>query len=107
MTQKFFGQFPSGQQYLYEAAETGVVIKRAVLGGSATFRLKEGDTVAQWKERIQKNGLMITSKRTTMPSMRTMEKWVSDGIVPTPDGCRVEPDGICEHGWRSFTYHIC
>jgi hypothetical protein len=26
---------------------------------------------------------------------------VFDGVVETADGCTVEPDGECEHGYRS------
>lgn len=36
------------------------------------------------------------------PSVRTLEKWVSDGVARATDGCRVEPDGTCPHGHSSF-----
>ncbi len=36
------------------------------------------------------------------PSVATMERWMDNGIAPTPDGCEVEPDGTCEHGFRSW-----
>lgn len=41
-------------------------------------------------------------KQTKEPSLRTMEKWVDDGIARATDGCRVEPDGTCEHGCESW-----
>ena len=36
------------------------------------------------------------------PSMKTLEKWSFDGFAKTIDGCRVEPDGICQHGMPSW-----
>jgi len=36
------------------------------------------------------------------PSIATMEKWVSNGVAKAVDGCRVEPDGICPHGYDSW-----
>lgn len=36
------------------------------------------------------------------PSVKSMTKWVCDGIAKTPDGCRTEPDGCCEHGFNSW-----
>jgi hypothetical protein len=41
-------------------------------------------------------------RRAKKPSFASLEKWSMDGICPTPDGCRVEPDGTCEHGWNSW-----
>lgn len=37
-----------------------------------------------------------------LPSVRTLKKWMFNGICPTPDGCKVEPDGTCEHGWNAW-----
>ena len=36
------------------------------------------------------------------PSLKTLEKWMSDGGCFTPCGCWVEPDGTCEHGQKSW-----
>jgi len=36
------------------------------------------------------------------PSMKSLQKWSMDSICPTPDGCRVEPDGTCQHGYPSW-----
>jgi hypothetical protein len=40
-----------------------------------------------------------TKKR---PSMATLEQYVFDGVARATDGCRVEPDGHCEHGHASW-----
>ena len=37
-----------------------------------------------------------------VPCQSSLEQYVSDAVCPTPDGCRVEPDGICEHGIPSW-----
>lgn len=36
------------------------------------------------------------------PTMEQLEEWVGDGIAEATDGCRVEPDGFCEHGHNSW-----
>lgn len=36
------------------------------------------------------------------PTIATMEKWNSEGIARTLDGCRTEPDGDCQHGFPSW-----
>lgn len=43
-----------------------------------------------------------TPKKTKAPSIKTMERWVSDGVAKATDGCKVEPDGICPHGCKSW-----
>ena len=36
------------------------------------------------------------------PSRATLERWADNGYCKATDGCRVEPDGICEHGCKSW-----
>jgi hypothetical protein len=36
------------------------------------------------------------------PSLATMERWMSAGVAKATDGCRVEPDGRCPHGKKSW-----
>lgn len=40
------------------------------------------------------------------PTMRQMEQWAFDGIAEAVDGCRVEPDGVCEHGKQSWLLYL-
>lgn len=43
------------------------------------------------------------AKRTTkQPSIATIERWSMDGVAKATDGCKVEPDGTCEHGAPSW-----
>jgi len=37
-----------------------------------------------------------------MPTMKTLEKYSMDGIAKATDGCKVEPDGECIHGHKSW-----
>lgn len=57
------------------------------------------------QERIlafQKSG----NKSHKPPSIRTMEKWVCNGVAKATDGCRVEPDGYCPHGKPSWLIQL-
>ena len=48
-------------------------------------------------------------KRTTakrIPSLRTLERWAMNGVARATDGCRVEPDGTCQHGAPSWLLEL-
>lgn len=36
------------------------------------------------------------------PDIDTLWGWMDEGGCETPDGCWVEPDGKCEHGYPSW-----
>lgn len=38
----------------------------------------------------------------TEPTINTLMKWSYDGACDAVDGCRVEPDGTCPHGYPSW-----
>ena len=38
----------------------------------------------------------------TKPDIEQLEIWSEEGGCETPDGCWVEPVGICEHGHKSW-----
>lgn len=48
---------------------------------------------------FQRNPKAIIVKR---PSENTLWKWSDEGIAKAVDGCRVEPDGKCKHGYPSW-----
>lgn len=58
--------------------------------------LKEGVTVEQYAEKYP------SAIKCKPPTVATMDRWVSDGVARSIDGCRVEPDGECEHGYPSW-----
>lgn len=43
---------------------------------------------------------------TKAPSLKTMERWMCDGVAKATDGCRVEPDGVCCHGHTSWLLQL-
>lgn len=45
-------------------------------------------------------------KRTKQPSLKTMERWVLNGIAKATDGCNVEPDGVCPHSCHSWLIEL-
>jgi hypothetical protein len=59
--------------------------------------LKEGVSFEQYQAKYP-SAMKIKS----VPSMKTLEKWSMDGIAKTPCGCKVEPDGQCQHGRPSW-----
>jgi hypothetical protein len=46
--------------------------------------------------------ITINGRTFKVPSMKTLEHYVYDGIAKTPDGCKTEPDGSCPHGFQSW-----
>jgi hypothetical protein len=36
------------------------------------------------------------------PDDDNLAEWIADGVCRCPDGCLVEPEGICEHGLASW-----
>jgi len=63
-------------------------------------KIKEGMSIEEFRSKRENNpDIKINPK---IPSLNTIEKWENDGISKTPDGCTVEPDGTCPHGWDSW-----
>lgn len=58
--------------------------------------LKEGITLAQYQEKYP------SAIQVKPPTVKTMERWMDDGVAKAVDGCRVEPDGECSHGYPSW-----
>ena len=46
--------------------------------------------------------LGLSKKEPTVPEMWQLSEWLSDGVAEATDGCRVEPDGRCQHGKPSW-----
>lgn len=36
------------------------------------------------------------------PSQEQLEEWVVDSVCEATDGCTIEPDGTCSHGYPSW-----
>lgn len=58
--------------------------------------LKQGITLNQYREKHP------DAIKVHKPRPGTLEDWHSDGGCEAIDGCWVEPDGTCEHGFDSW-----
>jgi len=43
---------------------------------------------------------------TNEPDMEELEEMAWDGIALATDGCEVEPDGVCQHGYPSWLIEL-
>lgn len=59
--------------------------------------LKPEITFEQYREKYP--AAIVVKK---VPCEKTLAKWFHDGGCKTIDGCWVEPDGSCEHGFPSW-----
>jgi hypothetical protein len=41
-----------------------------------------------------------------MPSIEDLATWMEEGGCEATDGCWVEPDGYCEHGFPSWLLYL-
>ena len=80
---------------LEDSATPDLLVERGVLALSQTA--------------IRLDGLMIELQRSQwpeptddVPDARTLEAWMWDGCCEATDGCLVEPDGTCPHGFPSW-----
>lgn len=58
--------------------------------------LKEGVSIEVYREKFP-DAIVVK-----VPSVKTMEKWDAGGYCKAIDGCKVEPDGECPHGYPSW-----
>ena len=40
------------------------------------------------------------------PDDEQLEFWVYDSVCEATDGCRIEPDGVCQHGHPSWLRYL-
>ena len=40
------------------------------------------------------------------PELEQVEYWTVDSVCEATDGCQVEPDGVCEHGYPSWLLYL-
>jgi len=79
------------------------------------------DLLDKWEKAVYEDGFMDTHRPETQlirdkidarlgldkkepvkPEMWQLEEWLMDGVCEATDGCRVEPDGRCQHGKPSW-----
>ena len=65
------------------------------------YSVKPGIDPNQKIADLESKGLKVKRVKSP-PTIKTMEKWSFDGVARATDGCRVEPDGQCIHGHKSW-----
>ena len=50
--------------------------------------------------------IQVIGKEVKQPSMKSLERMVFNGIAKATDGCKVEPDGVCPHGCKSWLLEV-
>lgn len=58
--------------------------------------LKVGVTVEKYRE------LYPSARVVRVPGLKSLENMSFNGIARAVDGCRIEPDGDCQHGFPSW-----
>jgi hypothetical protein len=73
--------------------------------GNRNFRLaalKPGVVLATYLRKEAEAGRKASPCKGVPPSLATLKQWTSDCVARATDGCRVEPDGVCDHGHPSW-----
>lgn len=76
-------------------------MKQYILLDGVVRKIKDGASRDEVIRSLKAKGHQV-EKVNNPPSIGTMTKWVGDGVAKATDGCRVEPDGSCVHGHRSW-----
>ena len=101
---------------IYVLKEDGTILRMPVLDGRfrewKRFKVElvaengTGWMVNQFKT-VGEHGFWKTPMRfgkdiVQQPTQKELEEWLMDGVCEALDGCRVEPDGVCPHGFKSW-----
>lgn len=75
---------------------------RIVLNGQLRT-VKPGKDRQQVADELRAKGHDVQLPTVKTPAFGTLKKWaLSEGFAKATDGCKVEPDGTCCHGHRSW-----
>lgn len=80
----------------------GKILMRSKLTGDWNLhrKVRDGGSIEAAIASRRANGWTDAPKR--LPTVRKMQQWADDGVAEAVDGCRVEPDGKCQHGSPSW-----
>ena len=81
--------------------QDGVVERWTYVGWIPWKRVKAGLTVEEAIGRLIQKGWQ-TGRVTRVPCEANLRRWEEEGVAEAQDGCRVEIDGYCPHGWPSW-----
>ena len=92
---------------VHAVCSDGRVLRKSIGQGYKLWKkCKPGVDPARIAEHFDTEHFML--KNGTQPSDATLRKMALD-LIPceTPDGCEVEPDGTCTHGYKSWLLLTC
>jgi len=73
------------------------MLKLAVYSHERGLRwLRSPEYFSKYKEALP------SAIKVKIPSKKSLKKWISTGVAKSVDGCSVEPDGVCPHGYPSW-----
>jgi len=72
-----------------------------LINGKSVYSIKAGVNVDEAIAKLQEKGKTV-EKCKKPPTLPTLERWVSEGGCKATDGCKVDPDGHCNHGKKSW-----
>jgi hypothetical protein len=75
--------------------------KQYVLVNGRIMSIKDGLNVEDAIAALVARGRTV-EKCKKPPTLKTLTKWSMDGVAKATDGCKVEPDGTCPHGKKSW-----
>lgn len=75
--------------------------KQHILFNGNVRTIKDGADVDATIASLQAKGHTV-EKCGKPPTIKTLERWVSEGGCKATDGCHVDPDGDCSHGKKSW-----
>lgn len=104
---EMFRYFSVRYRGLIAVMDDGIVLRRTVYsnGWKVLSRKKADVSLDEWKaiKRRQYDQLAEWKRKTTtLPSEKSLQRWVSDCMCPTPTGYDVEPDGAGPDGVPSW-----
>jgi hypothetical protein len=92
----------------YALRADGCVLRRSGDGYSVALKPKAGVDVSDAAAAVERIMAKWRAKGCeiieggTEPTLSTLIDWSYDGVANAIDGCRVEPDGTCPHGYASW-----
>jgi len=76
-----------------------VVLRKVLDTWKVWGRLKEDRDPKEYAEMLVRERGWVHG---CAPGYRTVERWVREGKAEATDGCIVEPDGVCSHGYPAW-----
>ena len=64
------------------------------------------EVITAWLNALSDERYSYEGESHDTPDLDTLMQWMDDGVCLATDGCRTEPDGVCEHGHQSWLLEL-